>query len=97
MFLYSMRPYVIVVGCVHVPGVPVLVKSGHRIHAYSNADVCKSKYCPAAAGPRIISSKLHTGLTKMMCKIKYKTGLTPFYFSGPEFVNQDSFCALLHT
>ena len=30
MFLYGMRPYVIVVGCVHVPGVPVVVKSGHR-------------------------------------------------------------------
>jgi len=30
MFLYSMRPYVIVVGFVRVPGVPVLVKSGHR-------------------------------------------------------------------
>ena len=29
MFLYSMRPYVIIVGCVRVPGVPVLVKSGH--------------------------------------------------------------------
>jgi len=38
MFLYSMRPYVIIVGCVCVcvcvcvPGVPVLVKSRHRIY-----------------------------------------------------------------
>jgi len=30
MFLYSMLPYVIIVGCVRVPGVPVLVKSGHK-------------------------------------------------------------------
>jgi len=30
MFLYGMRPYVIVVSCVCVRGVPVLVKSGHR-------------------------------------------------------------------
>jgi ABC-type nickel/cobalt efflux system permease component RcnA len=35
--LYSMRPYVIIVGCVSVcvcacvPGVPVMVKSGHRV------------------------------------------------------------------
>jgi len=26
-----MRPYVIIVGLVLVPGVPVLVKSGHRL------------------------------------------------------------------
>jgi hypothetical protein len=31
MFLYSMRPYVIIVGCILVPGAPVLVKSGHRV------------------------------------------------------------------
>jgi len=32
MFLYSMRPYVIVgFVCVCVPGVSVLVKSGHRV------------------------------------------------------------------
>jgi hypothetical protein len=30
MFLYSMRPYVIIVGCLCVPVVPVLVKSGRR-------------------------------------------------------------------
>jgi len=30
MFLYSIRSYVIAIGCVRVPGVPVLVKSGHR-------------------------------------------------------------------
>jgi len=29
MLLYNMRPYVVIVGCVHVPGVPVLVTSGH--------------------------------------------------------------------
>jgi capsular polysaccharide biosynthesis protein len=32
MFLYSMRPYVIIVGFVRVPGVPVLMKSGHRVY-----------------------------------------------------------------
>jgi hypothetical protein len=31
MFLYSMRPNVIIVGCVRVPGVPVLLKYGHRL------------------------------------------------------------------
>jgi len=31
MFLYGMQPYVIVVGCVRVPGVHVLVKSGHGV------------------------------------------------------------------
>jgi hypothetical protein len=56
----------------------------------------KSKYCPIAVGPRIISSKPYTGLTKMMYNMKYKIGLTSFYFSGPEFVNQDSFYALFH-
>jgi hypothetical protein len=31
MFLRIMRPYVIV-SCVRVPGVPVLVKSGHTVY-----------------------------------------------------------------
>ena len=43
--------------------------------AFSNADVYKSKYCPIAAAPRIISSTPHTGLTKMVCNIKYKIGV----------------------
>ena len=32
MFLYSMWPYVVIVGYVCVSGVPVLVKSGHRVN-----------------------------------------------------------------
>jgi hypothetical protein len=31
MLMYSMRPYVIIVGCLRVPGVPVLVKSCLRV------------------------------------------------------------------
>jgi len=31
-FLYSMRPYVIVVGCVRVPGVPVLQELQTHAH-----------------------------------------------------------------
>ena len=38
MFLYSMRPYVIVVGCVCIPGVPVLVKSGHRVRERTSTE-----------------------------------------------------------
>jgi len=76
MFLYSMRPYVIVVGCVRVPGVPVLVKSGHREKKKKG----RKPYYPVRP---ILSQRngilgLHTSVPEMRAsKVSYRDILTP--------------------
>ena len=59
-------PYIEEVRCLKVYNTSLYLE----FQALSNADGLKSKYCPSAAGPRIVQNS-RSGLRKMMYYLKY--------------------------